>query len=684
METQNIKSTLQHARDYVKKGFSVIPLKPRGKEPIISSWKEYQERYPTDEELVKWFNGSQNNIGVVTGRISGIVVVDLDSEAAIRFSKENDFGITPAVKTGKGYHLYFSYPPDREVRNFQARDDLPDIDLRGDGGYVVGPPSIHSGGKVYQWLPGAGLGLSFAPLPTILLINDATEKAPLKELYQGVSEGERNISLARLVGSWANDFLTLEECLENALLWNDKNESPLPEREIERTVQSIFEMNRKTNPQKDVQPKDKKMTSIADLPFISASDLRNDDSTEYRQEKIEGMIPEGTLLFLSGIPGHMKTFLAMDLCLAITTQRPFVSRQTKQGTAFYFDKENHKKTWNDRMNLLCKTTIPETFQVWPFWVEPEPPAFPKGEDSIYADIAKQNAGALFIFDSFIRFLPKGVDENSSSEVAPVMGFLRGLTKHGVTVVILHHKGKNDSLDYRGSSEILASVDIAYSITKDGNRLNLKCLKNRFKQEENINIEVREDVDGYLFFEDVTALDREKKKREQEDLLIKIRDYIIEMKIAGKETTQTQVIELIKNKLEIGKNKIRDALQEGIGKYWNITDAPGHKKLYGALSYPVKNSPLHGNTQTIDNIESKGCPSYPTTIYIEDNGKTLGALSHDICENPTGNDNVTACNDKEKALSYPVKNTIEDNGKTLNDDFIPEDDIPEVEGERWNF
>ncbi len=65
--TNKGESTLDWARYYVEKGFSVIPLKRRSKTPALKSWKEYQFRLPTDEELQQWFGDGKHNIGIVTG-----------------------------------------------------------------------------------------------------------------------------------------------------------------------------------------------------------------------------------------------------------------------------------------------------------------------------------------------------------------------------------------------------------------------------------------------------------------------------------------------------------------------------------------------------------------------------------------------------------------------------------------
>ena len=105
-------TTHQYALYYKSKGFSVIPLKPRNKIRAIKSWKPYQTIYATDEELEIWFgNGAENNIGIVTGEISGIAVVDLDSAKAIESVSDYNIVDAPTVITGEGMHIYCKMKP---------------------------------------------------------------------------------------------------------------------------------------------------------------------------------------------------------------------------------------------------------------------------------------------------------------------------------------------------------------------------------------------------------------------------------------------------------------------------------------------------------------------------------------------------------------------------------------------
>lgn len=209
---------LSTARSYIQRGFSVIPIRPGDKRPL-APWKEFQERYATDEELVAWFGGeSPVNIGIVTGKISRITVLDIDSEEALAAARERGLPPTPSVKTARGFHFYFAYKIG--VGNFQKRADLPGIDLRGDGGYVVGPPSVHESGSVYEWADGQ---LPFADLPEWVTHKpnvraDENPRRDFRTTIHGVAQGSRDQSLflyacslraLRLSQSEAQDLVSL-------------------------------------------------------------------------------------------------------------------------------------------------------------------------------------------------------------------------------------------------------------------------------------------------------------------------------------------------------------------------------------------------------------------------------------------------------------------------------------------
>ena len=145
-------TVLDWAKYYVfKLGFSVILIQYKGKKPAVGSWAEFQKRKPTLEELEAWFSNGNRNIGIITGSISGITVVDADNEGGIQHCESNGLADAPKVKTCKGFHYYCQYVDG--VGNGQdiLNDETKIIDVRSEGGYIIAPPSVHESGVQYEW-----------------------------------------------------------------------------------------------------------------------------------------------------------------------------------------------------------------------------------------------------------------------------------------------------------------------------------------------------------------------------------------------------------------------------------------------------------------------------------------------------------------------------------------------------
>lgn len=172
-----MNQTLQTAFDYVEKhGFSVIPLIPGEKKPLID-WKPYQTRKPTRTEMMSWWaKNPKANIGIVCGEVSNLFVVDFDKYAPDYDEQKAREVIpdgikTPTVKTARnGLHYYFDNP--EKDYSIKARL-LPGIDYRGNGGFVVAPPSVNGNGNAWEWaLPLTTKRLP-VPDPLILILNNA-------------------------------------------------------------------------------------------------------------------------------------------------------------------------------------------------------------------------------------------------------------------------------------------------------------------------------------------------------------------------------------------------------------------------------------------------------------------------------------------------------------------------------
>jgi hypothetical protein len=245
---------MKAALDYGRLGWSLIPIEPRGKRPLVR-WQVYQHRHPEATEVAEWFRRwSDANIAVVTGIVSGAVVLDLDprhgADASLQALERKHGAIVETVEArtgGGGRHLYFAHPG--EILHNRV-GLAPGVDLRGDGGYLVAPPSVHAGGESYRWERSPDV-CPLAPVPDWL--TEASQEQgrrghPIsywrRLLRQGVGEGERNNSIASLAGHLLWHGVDPEVATELLLAWNATHcRPPLEPEEVVRTVASITRLH---------------------------------------------------------------------------------------------------------------------------------------------------------------------------------------------------------------------------------------------------------------------------------------------------------------------------------------------------------------------------------------------------------------------------------------------------------
>ena len=223
-------------------GFAVFPLRPRGKTPLTAHG---HLDATTEAAVIRpwWERWPQANIGLAIPR--GLVVVDIDDlEAFHRLKAENrELPATVKSTTSRGVHLF--YLTEAELRN--AVQLFPGVDLRGVGGYVVAPPSIHPTGAQYRWeVPPSPA--SFAEAPGWLL-EAATEsrgghaRAPeawRRITSEGVRHGKRNDTTASLAGHLLRRGIDPFVVLELLLAWNAARcHPPLSDAEVTKTVDSV-------------------------------------------------------------------------------------------------------------------------------------------------------------------------------------------------------------------------------------------------------------------------------------------------------------------------------------------------------------------------------------------------------------------------------------------------------------
>lgn len=156
MHEDTIRSPRDAAVAYARCGLSVLPWSyDEGRKKPCVKWREMQRTPWTTDDAERWWSRNpSHNVGVITGAISNLVVVDCDNEQAIAWADANLPDTDWRVTTGRGVQLGYRAPADgSEVRNRTKIGGM-ELDLRGEGGYVSMPPSVHRTGARYQWQRG--------------------------------------------------------------------------------------------------------------------------------------------------------------------------------------------------------------------------------------------------------------------------------------------------------------------------------------------------------------------------------------------------------------------------------------------------------------------------------------------------------------------------------------------------
>jgi hypothetical protein len=254
---------LETALKYKERGFSVIPVR-QNKKPYIK-WEKFQKEKADDGLIQEWFNKwPRANVAIVTGPISGVDVIDVDSlegeDQLIQLLGEDLSSFNPptAKTPGDGKHLYIKASGRGNAVGF-----LPNVDYRGNGGYIIAPPSQGSNGKGYAWLPNASLfeiEPPAAPKPIIKIINSfnryGASKAQQTEAtrrlqeatksYKKISQGQRDDLLFHLANGIIKGNLPIEETEHLLhLIARYCCDPPFPPKEIPAKIKSV--LNRTEN-----------------------------------------------------------------------------------------------------------------------------------------------------------------------------------------------------------------------------------------------------------------------------------------------------------------------------------------------------------------------------------------------------------------------------------------------------
>ena len=458
-------SVLAQANEYIDQGWSILPVKPSEKRPYMTNWLQYQHTKATKEMADSWFTSLTGaGVGMVTGRISGVVVLDVESYCSIPIDELLRRYPTQMIsRTGTGgYHLFYLYP--NGISKIANRVGIFEgADIRADGGFIVLPPTRHPNGKLYEWVKKGPLGV----FPKALLDIQSQPKAQgdgwITEALRGVSEGGRNDACARLAGYFFHKGLNAD--IVEALLteWNERNDPPLPMREMRTTIKSIERSCAVVDGQfTSVEYEDDTKTA-SKAPENSTFDLlrMRDYVKGYGGEGatwlVQDWLPDKSITFLVSPPESYKTWILLDLAVSISTGLPFLgqARVNKTGPAMIIQQEDSHGGLTERLALIAEQKMGMAASLgngaWQIPCIPDLPIYihPSrmlrfDNDKVLKELEEQikTIKPRVILIDPLYSTTSGVD-NYMADLANQMMILKTWRdKYGCSFVLAHHSKKN--------------------------------------------------------------------------------------------------------------------------------------------------------------------------------------------------------------------------------------------------
>lgn len=249
-----MSTLIEAALSYAARGWSVLPLAPRSKVPLAGT-HGFKDATTDEFQIREWLREQPHaNIGIATGHISGLWALDVDPRHGGERSLSDlrrevgDWVTLQAITGNAGRHYYFRLQPGSMVASGSGL--RPGLDWRGDGGYVVAPPSVHPNGNRYEWeLPGSpGVGtLDVAPPALLALVaagarGGGHERRPAPGDDRIFGEGERHSALTSMAGRLRTQGMGALGILDALRAMNERQcRPPLPDKDLERIASSAAE-----------------------------------------------------------------------------------------------------------------------------------------------------------------------------------------------------------------------------------------------------------------------------------------------------------------------------------------------------------------------------------------------------------------------------------------------------------
>lgn len=489
---------VDRALEYVNLGWSILPVRPDDKRPYMTNWLQYQKTRADRNLVTSWFSSLSNaGVGLVTGRISGVVVLDVEHDCPIPIEdilRKYPTGMI-SKSGGGGRHLFYNYPRgvgriSNRVRIFEGAD------LRADGGFIVLPPTRHPNGRQYEWVKKGPLGAF--PLALLDLRSESMtgNEGWITEALRGVTEGGRNDTCARLAGYFFKKGMNYDIVEALLLDWNEKNDPPLPVREVRTTIKSIERSHAFAGEQftsvefEDDKPEaGKTVEQNSTFDVVKLTDYVEAYGGEGVSWAVDKWLPDHSITFLVSPPESYKTWMLLDLAVSVSAGVPFLGQFAVKspGPTILIQQEDSHEGLTDRLALITEQKLGAVAKLDPekgSWQIPTIPDLP-----IYIHpshmLRFDNPKVLEEFEEQIKTIrPRVVMidplysttaavDNYMADLANQMMILKTWRdKYGCSFVIAHHSKKNvdpDSTareDSWGSQFLNAFLEAGWQIRRN--------------------------------------------------------------------------------------------------------------------------------------------------------------------------------------------------------------------------
>ncbi len=534
------KEMYSKAMEYLSQGKSIFPV-GLDKKPHVKTWKEFQKRHPTDLEVEAWWQEWPNaGIAIITGKISGLSVVDVDT---YKGGDPSPFPETKTIEsTTGGLHFWYEYSPEAWTHDNKATH----VDVRSEGGYVIAPPSRA------ERKDGKGIGtykvtkdIPLAPFPTHLFPKKG-QKRDWKAIEAGKPEGSRNSDMAAFFGRMLGKLPSDEW---EPFVWpagqflDSRNSPPLGDVELRRIFDSIAGREISSTSGNELK-----------LSPLTLGDLYKRKFPPSRW-LVKDLIPLGGLTAETGEPASFKTFLTQALAVNVATGTPFLGHfETIKGKVLIVDQENQLRLVKERFELLDAKASENVFFLSQEGVKIDK----KSHIDHLVEVVEEINPVLVVMDSLVRF-HRG-DENTARDMSLFFEAASRLSSDERSVVFIHHHRKqlgfgrqSTAQNIRGSSDIPAAVECHLAVDRKAeDLLTITQTKLRVQKElKRFKVALTTDANGKVSF--VYKGEDDSENEEMVEAQDKIKKALEKTSMLG--------VEELANKTKVAESRIRKALKE---------------------------------------------------------------------------------------------------------------------------